>query len=275
MAGAGRGDTFQPVPGVLVLGSGKGGVGTSVVSALLALDASRRGEEVLLVDADEGVGSLHLMFGLTDPGPGLGSLRGGERAPEDLLVRVAPGLALFPGGGGGVQATLAVAAAEQRVLLRRVAGLYEHFGLVVVDGGSRLDTVMAACMAGAERLLCVTSAERISVAATYALFKVARSRFASLPVELIVSGASRLSGQATHGIVQAAAESFLDTRVDLGGAVPRDDALVSVLESGRTIAELDAASPAAAAAGDIVVRLLRDEAAGRRAAPVIPLVRER
>ena len=72
------------------------------------------------------------------------------------------------------------------MLLRRVSGLYERFDLVVVDGGSRLDSVMAACAAGAGRLVGVTTPDRIAQAAVYALLKVTRGRFGALPTELVV-----------------------------------------------------------------------------------------
>ena len=60
---------WAPSPGVLVLGSGKGGIGTSTVSALLALAGVEDGRQVLLVDGNESVGSLHLLLGKPDPGP--------------------------------------------------------------------------------------------------------------------------------------------------------------------------------------------------------------
>ena len=85
MSAPGRGPAYAPIPGVIAVGAGKGGVGTSLVSALLALEAARLGEQVLLVDADENVGSLHMMLGLEDAGPGVGALRGGAIEPEDLL----------------------------------------------------------------------------------------------------------------------------------------------------------------------------------------------
>ena len=56
IASSGSEDRFRPRPGVIVVGSGKGGVGTSVIVALLGLQAMRQGEHVLLVDADEAVG---------------------------------------------------------------------------------------------------------------------------------------------------------------------------------------------------------------------------
>jgi flagellar biosynthesis protein FlhG len=258
MAGSGRAAPYAPRPGVIVVGSGKGGVGTSVVSTLIAVEAARRGERVLLVDADEAVGSLHMMLGISDAGPGLGALRGGLVEPEALVVSAGPGLVLLPGGGGGVDATLANATGERRAMLRRVSGLFDRFSTVVVDGGSRLESVMAACGAGAERLICVTSPDRISLAANYAMFKIARARFETLPVELIVNGADERRGRSLHAIVRAATQSFLGTDVRFGGTVPRDDLIGVAIESSASLFDLTPASRAASAVGGVVQRMLME-----------------
>ena len=55
----------RPEEGVaIVAGSGKGGTGTSSIVALLGLAAADAGREVLLVDANENVGTLHLLLGV-------------------------------------------------------------------------------------------------------------------------------------------------------------------------------------------------------------------
>ncbi|MFQ5538168.1 MAG: MinD/ParA family protein [Gemmatimonadota bacterium] len=254
-----RTNPFRPRRGVLVVGSGKGGTGTSVVSSLLAQSAAIQGERVLLVDADESVGSLHYMFGLRDPGPGLGALRGGRVTPEQLVRSVTPSLFLLPGGGGGADATLSSATAERRAMFQRVSDLYEQFGIVIVDGGSRLESVMAACGAGVERLLCVTGPGRISLAASYALFKVARSRFEELPVELLVNTATDRAGQTLHAVVRQATQSFLATDVHFGGAIPEDEELHRLIEAGEPLTRLAPNSAAVAAAGAIMGRLLAEQ----------------
>lgn len=271
-AGGGRDASHRVVAGVVVFGAGKGGVGTSMLAGLVALQAARRGATVLLVDADETVGSLHLMFGVQGEIPGLGTLRGGDVMPEDLLRSVAPGLTLFPGGGGGLDATLSVAAAERRMLLRRVAGLYERYDLVVVDGGSRLDSVMASCAAGAERVVCVTTADRIAQAAAYALLKVVRGRFGDLSAELVVNRAADAAARAAHGLVKAASVSFLEADVDYGGGVPEDSELADLLAAGGSLADSDPQGPASVATGGIADRLLLEQDARTPGATaVLPL----
>ena len=195
-------------------------------------------------------------------GRGNWQVPGGFIEPEQLLHAIAPGLSLFPGGGGGVDATLSNAAAERRALLRRVSGLYESFTTVVVDGGSRLDSVMAACSVGAERLVCVTASDRISLAASYAMLKIARARFQTLPVELIVNGVDERKGRNLHAIVRTATQTFLGTDVRFGGAIPRDDQLEATLQAGVSLVQLDGFSPAPVAAEGVVSRVLSERAAG-------------
>jgi len=272
VAGSGSDASHRMFPGVVVFGAGKGGVGTSAAAGLVALAAARQGASVLLVDGDETVGSLHLMFGFASGVPGLGVLRRGSVEPETLLLEAAPALHLFPGGGGGIDATLAVAAAERRMLLRRVSGLYERYDLVVVDGGSRLDSVMAACSAGGGRLVGVTVTDRIAQAAVYALFKVAKGRFATLPTELLVNRAPEGAARDAHRMVQMASSSFLDTSVAFGGAIPEDEALSTALAQGGSLADLPTDTPAVVAAYGLADRLLTETGAlDAPATPVLPL----
>src|SRR5436190_16300943 len=89
-------DVVERQSRVLVVASGKGGVGTSLLASLIALGASGR---VLLVDATEGNGALHLLFGVR-PSCGLWNLyeRGG--LVEDALIEVG-GITLVAGGTSG------------------------------------------------------------------------------------------------------------------------------------------------------------------------------
>ncbi len=262
-------------PGVVVVGSGKGGVGTSTVAALLALSGAGRGMRTLLVDGDEGAGSLHLIFGRQDPGPGIGALRGGSVGPEDLVVPVDDDLFLLPGGGGGSKATYTAGLGEHRALFRRVSGLYEHFGLVVVDGGSHLSSVMAACSYGAARLLAVTSGDRISVAANYALLKVASDRFADLPVEILVNGHDQNFARVVVEAIQEASERFLALPAPSAGSIPEDLHLRTGMESGVPLQELSAGSSSRAAAAAILDHLLPPEETTEDEPAILPMAANR
>lgn len=110
--------------------SAKGGSGTTVVSALLALEAKRGQSESLLVDA---VGDLPSALGIATPdSPGMGEWVQAAEAPPDALLRietsVAPGVGLIHRGRGSLEV-------PQR--LQILTALLEGDGrVVVVDGGT-------------------------------------------------------------------------------------------------------------------------------------------
>lgn len=250
-------DRVQPPTAshVVVLGSGKGGVGTSTLAALLALVTSVDAR-VLLVDADASLGSLHLLLGAPQ-GPGLGALRGGRLETSDLLVPVTETLALLPGGGAPE-----LTAAERQALFRRASSLYDNFDLVVVDGGSRLESVLVACGSGVRTLLAVTTADRVSVAATYALVKTVGARFPGTPVQLLVNredsgGAARVAEE-----VRTASRRFLKRDVGFRGSVPEDPCLRAGIQAGMLVQEAATDSPAAAAVQALGSTLLPQLTAG-------------
>lgn len=224
---------------VVVVGSGKGGVGTSLLAALLALGAAARGARTLLIDGDATLGSLHLLLG-AEPGPGLEALRGGT-APDELLVHLTDGLHLLPGGEPAMMSGV-----ERQALYRRLGGLHPLYDLVVVDGGSRLDSVLAVCAAGSARVLIASTVERIALTATYALAKVLADRHPTIPVGLILNRTEPEAADAAFAEVRGALKHFLRRTVDYAGCIPDDECLRAALEAGMDLQDAAVGSPAAA-----------------------------
>ena len=57
----------QKKPQIWAVGGGKGGVGKSLVSVLLALEIARRDKKTILIDVDLGGANLHTMMGIKTP----------------------------------------------------------------------------------------------------------------------------------------------------------------------------------------------------------------
>lgn len=64
-------------PQIWAVGGGKGGVGKSLVSVLLAMELARRNDKTVLVDADLGGANLHTLMGIKSP----------ERTLNDFITR--------------------------------------------------------------------------------------------------------------------------------------------------------------------------------------------
>jgi MinD-like ATPase involved in chromosome partitioning or flagellar assembly len=243
---------------VVVVGSGKGGVGTSILAALIAVGATTRGARALLIDGVGTFGSLHLLLGM-EPGPGIAGLRGGG-SPEDLIVEVSDSLHLIAAGGPGD----AIPAAERQALFRRVSGLHSRYDLVVVDGGARLDSVLAACSVGAVRVLVASTVERIALTATYALVKVLADRHPDLPVDLLLNRTEQTIADAAAEEVRGALKHFLRRTVGYAGWVPDDECLRAALDAGMNLPDAAVGSPAAARLEIVAGNLLNQLTAGPR-----------
>lgn len=252
-------------PGPVVFASGKGGSGTSTLAALLAVGAAAHGQRVLLVDGTAGIGSLHLYLG-TEAGRGWSALKAGA-SPEELVVTVGERLSLLP--SGEVAEATSISVAERQALFRRLVTLFSSYDLVVVDGGSRVESVMAACSAGAYRLVAVTTPDRVSLAATYALVKVALARMPELSVAVLANRGDEAAGES----IRAAAASFLDRTVDAVGAIPDDECLRAGINAGMNLQDAAAGSPAAAAIIEAGSRFVRGLRAGSAAGETLQLSR--
>ena len=117
----------------------KGGSGTTVVSAALALALASQSRGVLLADL---AGDLPAALGVPEPdGPGLGDwLTAGPDVPDDALgrleVEVAHGVALLPSGKGPVDC-------PQRAELLASLLASERRTVIADCGTSTSDTAMA------------------------------------------------------------------------------------------------------------------------------------
>ncbi len=243
----------------LLCASGRGGSGTTLVSALLAMAAAGDGFRVLLIDADEHVGALSLMLGVR-ANVAWSDLRGGRIAPEQVVVRLSTTLSLIPGGAAhGANAALpALTAAERRACLRRLQSLATGMDLVVVDCGSRFETVVAAITPHAdERLVAVNAgADPIGLASTYALCKAVNARHGALPMDVLVNRHEGSEAARCFDAIDAGARQFLGQSLRFAGAIPTDSTLETALRAGMPFPDAAAGSPAAIAAHDAVLRTL-------------------
>lgn len=248
----------QADPTVLVVASGKGGTGVSLVSALLGLAMAEEGRRVLLVDGTDSYGALHVMLGVA-PRHRLAELRGGTVQAEELLTPVTDLLTLLPGGADEAGAA-PLSTTERQVLSRRARELFDGFDLVVVDAGSRLDAVLGACGDGVEQLLIVATDDQITMAASHALLKAVDARLPGLAVNVVVNRADDAQAIAVHDHLSTAAAQFLGREVGHAGALPHDHCLQAAMGAGMTVQDAAAGSPAAIAARDIGMRLVGPDA---------------
>lgn len=228
---------------VVVTAGGKGGLGTSSVTALIGLGLARAGRRVLVVDASEG--SLHLFLGLSAEA-GLNS--------EDVLGHstpvewVHPSLAVLTSGIHQTGFIASLSAMQRKAALARVALMQSEFDLVLIDSGSRLESVIQACSVGVGRLLTLTDAGRISLGGTFALLRGVSARFPHLPLQLVVNRERPESLKRVDRGIRTALQHFHGGPVETAGLIPFDAQLERSARGDGLLQDLATSSPAARAA---------------------------
>jgi MinD-like ATPase involved in chromosome partitioning or flagellar assembly len=229
----------------LVVAGGKGGVGTSVIAALLALAAFERGERVLLVDADDQVGPLATLMGCIAPDVRLDDLLRGLRPPRDVLAWLDPRFALLPGGVPLARELPALSGAERRVAFRRLTSAGMAFDRVIIDAGARADGVLASCAAAASALLVVTAPDAVANAAAFAIAKAVSRQHPQLMLAALANRTDTDEGGALLAHLADGCARFLERDIALLGTTPVDDVLDRALRAGIPLVDASRGSPAA------------------------------
>ncbi|WP_447973760.1 P-loop NTPase [Nitrospira sp. Kam-Ns4a] len=161
---------------ILSVGSGKGGVGKSVLVGNLGLLLARHGFRVVLADFDVGGADLHILFGLFDLPATLTDFVQHRVSSLETVALPVPGqphLRLIPGTGETL-ATATLPAARKQRLIRRLRELDADVILVDVGAGTSPHTLDSFLMA--DLPLVVTTPEPTAVLDAYRFLKLATLR---------------------------------------------------------------------------------------------------
>jgi MinD-like ATPase involved in chromosome partitioning or flagellar assembly len=197
------------LPHVITIACGKGGSGASTVAAMAALGAQQfELPRITLVDADESLGSLHMLLGFRRPD-----------VSGVVSRRLSPNVQLTGLGMAAVHET----PAALRVEFQRIGAEYRNADLVLIDAGSRAAAVRAAIAAGSARIVLVTTVDAVALASTYALMKLAAGWRDDLRFDVLVNGADAAQGVHAFSVIECATRDFLGTTPTLMGTIPQHD----------------------------------------------------
>lgn len=236
---------------VALVAGGKGGVGTSVISALLALGCASTGARVLLIDGHEGNGTLHHLFNVR-PVRSIDSLRDPVIPVSQACIELGDSFTLVaskPASTDQVNLT----AQARRAPFQRLLPLSAEYDCVVVDAGSHLDGILAAAESGVGKALVVTDADRISLAASFALLKVLSAQTPQVTSSVLVNRHDEDVAMRAGGQLVDACMLFLNKKVRLAGTITDDVCLRAALGAGMPVGDAAQGSAAAETMRDVAL----------------------
>ena len=242
----------RPSARLSAITSGKGGVGKTFVSANLAAALARRGERVLVLDADLGLANLDVVLNLV-PKITLHDVFTGKHRLEDAIVPVAGGFSVLLAGSGMVEYSRLTPEVRDQ-LLATIEAVKPKFDRVLLDTGAGISDVVLYTISLADDVLVVTTPEPTALTDAYATIKVLATTQGRRAVQLAVNqvlkaGEGRTIRAQLQQVIDRYVSPGLDGPVKLEylGEVPVDLAVRESVQRRQLLLELFPGAPAAQA----------------------------
>jgi flagellar biosynthesis protein FlhG len=208
-------------PRVLAVTSGKGGVGKTTIAVNLAIAFARTRLRVLLLDADLGLGNVHVFAGVA-PRRTFTDLLEGRAALEEVMVE-GPGGVRYVCGESGVLRPAGLDRKLAACLNRELARAAGRFDLVLVDTGAGLSPQVLDFLALADDIVVVATPNIASTLDAYGMVKVAREeRFRGRLHLLVNQVTGKTQAGSVAGRISSCAERFLGFSPGLLGYLLQD-----------------------------------------------------
>jgi len=210
-------------PQVLVVASGKGGVGKTNLAVNLAVVLQQQGQQVLIVDADVGLGNVETLCGMRCSLSLADFLAGDDMAD---VVEIGPAGILCAAGGTALDDAVGLARTDLERLLRALLDLARPPTRLIVDLPAGLGDPVRSCLAAAGDILLVTTSEPTALADAYSVVKATCRLNPTVRIHVVVNQArSTVEARRTFARLRAAAARWLGVHLAFGGMVPEDAAV--------------------------------------------------
>jgi len=195
---------------IIAITSGKGGVGKTFVSANLAAALTRRGQRVLVLDADLGLANLDVVLNLY-PKITLHDVFTGKANLDDAVITAPGGFSVLLAGSGMVEYSRLTPEVRNQ-FLSVIQTLAPRYDVILLDTGAGISDVVLFSVSLASEVLIVATPEPTSLTDAYAAIKVLAMQQKRQHVRLIVNQAARPGdGRAIASQLQQVLDRFVTT----------------------------------------------------------------
>ena len=230
--------------------SGKGGVGKTFMAANLAAALTRRGERVLVLDADLGLANLDVVLNLF-PKITLHDVFTGKAELSEAILPAPGGFSVLLAGSGLVEYSRLTPEVRTQ-LLDVIQKVSPRFDRILLDTGAGISDVVLYTVSLADEVMVVATTEPTSLTDAYATIKVLAGQQQRKVIKLAVNQTNKMGeGRIIRGQLQQVVDRFVtngtDTplKLELLGEVPTDPAVREAVQRRQLLLEILPGCPAA------------------------------
>lgn len=244
---------------VITITSGKGGVGKSNLAVNLAVQLRKRGNRVIILDADFGLANIEVMFGVI-PQYNLSSLLYQGKSIKEI-ISTGPMDIGFISGGNGVLGLNNLQREQIMHLVKCISELNELADVIIVDTGAGVSDQVLEFVLASPEVLMVTTPEPSSLTDSYSLLKALyrNPNFMENGTKIHVIANkvhSAEDGQMVFDKLNSVVEQFLHGNINYLGMIPKDDMLERSVRQQKIVSINEPNSNAARAFDVLCTNLL-------------------
>jgi flagellar biosynthesis protein FlhG len=245
---------------ITAITSGKGGVGKTFLSANLATALARRGEKVLVLDADLGLANLDVVLNLF-PKITLHDVFTGKNTLDEAILETSGGFSVLLAGSGMVEYSRLTPEVREK-LVAVVQEVVPRFDRILLDTGAGISDVVLYTVSLADEVLIVATPEPTSLTDAYATIKVLATTQNRREMRVIVNQVARPGeGRVIRGQLQQVVDRFVSpglaepVKLEFVGEVPVDSAVRDAVKRRQLLLECLPGTAAAQAVVAVAQRL--------------------
>lgn len=205
---------------IITITSGKGGVGKSNFVVNLAISLQKKGQKVMIFDADIGMGNDDVLMGIY-PKYNVLDLMRGNMSIENVLVNGPEGVKLLP-GGSGLNNIEDLQQYERDRFLKKIEAI-EGFDYIFIDTGAGISRSVLAFISCADNVVIVTTPEPTSLTDAYSLLKAVKHFKINIDTSIVVNKTfDKHEGEQTFLKFQKAVERFIKIETKYLGCIDDD-----------------------------------------------------
>lgn len=247
----------RPVKTIAVT-SGKGGVGKTSMVASLAIALRKLGREVMIFDADLGLGNIDVLLDLA-PKYNIAHLIGGEKRLKDIIVEGPYGIKILP-ASSGIQEMTELDETQRLRLMEEFDSYEAEVDFLLIDTGAGISSNVAFFCSASQEIIVVTSPDPTAITDAYALIKVLFTRYQEKEFRVLVNcAAGRADAAEVFRRLSMAAERFLSISLDYLGYIPLDSSVRHAVLAQRAFLDIYPGSSASVNMFDIASHINRED----------------
>ena len=219
---------------VIVVCSGKGGVGKTNCSINLSIALSKLGKKVLLMDADLGLANVDVLLGLR-PEKSLHEVMQGLCSIDETIIDGPEGIGVIP-ASSGVQQMTDLSETEQASLIHAFSDIQRPVDTLIIDSAAGIHRSMMSFAKAAQQILVILCDEPSSLADAYALIKVMHTQYGVERFSVVGNMVhNQIHGQQLFNKLQRVTEKFFPIQLQYLGSIPEDALLKKAVRQSQAV----------------------------------------